>query len=241
MFLVKSASRSLRWWMVGVWGLSVLGVGVLAVVVYFQMRPVPAAKSARFIYNGAGADRQWTNPANWQIEGDAEGRVLPGLSDDAVIPSAAGAVELRTASTDCRNLVLREGAQLHVSQKSGLKVHGEVRSEGKCRITFGTGGKIARPHGIFWFWLALGFLGQAFFTGRMITQWLVSERLKVSTVPLSFWVLSLLGSALLLTYAIWRRDPVFIVAQSFGAFVYVRNLMLFPRGKAENQAAGAPA
>ena len=73
-------------------------------------------------------------------------------------------------------------------------------------------------------WLGLGFLGQFLFFMRFFIQWLVSERKKESVIPVSFWYLSLAGGILLLSYAIYRRDPVFILGQSLGVFVYGRNL-----------------
>ncbi|MFJ3487541.1 lipid-A-disaccharide synthase N-terminal domain-containing protein [Pseudomonas sp. NPDC090202] len=75
-------------------------------------------------------------------------------------------------------------------------------------------------------WLVLGFAGQAVFTGRFVLQWLYSEYKKRSVIPVGFWYLSMLGSALLLIYAIYRQDPVFIAGQSFGLLVYLRNLQL---------------
>jgi lipid-A-disaccharide synthase-like uncharacterized protein len=75
-------------------------------------------------------------------------------------------------------------------------------------------------------WLILGFTGQAVFTGRFVLQWLYSEFQKRSVIPVGFWYLSMLGSAILLVYAIYREDPVFIAGQSFGMVVYLRNLQL---------------
>ena len=86
-------------------------------------------------------------------------------------------------------------------------------------------------------WLALGFLGQACFFSRFLVQWLASERAGRSVVPRAFWYLSIAGGAIaggaiVLTYAIWRRDPVFILGQSVGVFVYLRNLVLLHREEA---------
>ncbi len=78
-------------------------------------------------------------------------------------------------------------------------------------------------------WLVFGFIGQGVFGARMVVQWLVSERAKRSIVPMSFWVLSLVGTTMVLIYAIYRKDPVFIVAQAGGAFIYIRNLFLIRR------------
>ncbi len=66
---------------------------------------------------------------------------------------------------------------------------------------------------------------------RFFWQWIVSEREKKSVIPLSFWYFSLLGSFFLLTYAILRRDIVFIVGQSTGSIIYIRNLYLIHREK----------
>lgn len=73
-------------------------------------------------------------------------------------------------------------------------------------------------------WVLLGFVAQAFFTARFAVQWIASERAGRSVVPLAFWLLSIGGGLLLLAYALYRRDPVFIAGQSFGVFVYFRNL-----------------
>jgi lipid-A-disaccharide synthase-like uncharacterized protein len=89
-----------------------------------------------------------------------------------------------------------------------------------------------------WFWVILGLVAQVLFTGRFLVQWLASERAKRSVVPVSFWYLSIGGSLLLLTYAIWRQDPVFILGQACGSFIYVRNLTFIYRDRA---AAAAPA
>ena len=81
----------------------------------------------------------------------------------------------------------------------------------------------------------VGFAGQLVFTGRFALQWLYSEYKKRSVIPVGFWYLSLVGSALLLAYAIYRQDPVFILGQSFGFVVYLRNLQLIARNKDKEQ------
>lgn len=78
-------------------------------------------------------------------------------------------------------------------------------------------------------WLTIGFVGQLFFMGRFLVQWIVSERRKRSVIPLSFWYLSLAGSFILLSYAIHKRDPVFILGFSLNSLIYVRNLWLIYR------------
>ena len=73
-------------------------------------------------------------------------------------------------------------------------------------------------------WVAIGLVGQAMFSMRFVLQWLASEKQKKSVIPITFWYFSIAGSLILLSYAIYRRDPVFILGQSFGMFVYLRNL-----------------
>ena len=75
-------------------------------------------------------------------------------------------------------------------------------------------------------WIAVGFAGQFFFFSRFLVQWIASEKKKRSVIPVSFWYFSLAGGIILLFYAIHRKDPVFILGQGVGLFVYVRNLWL---------------
>jgi lipid-A-disaccharide synthase-like uncharacterized protein len=75
-------------------------------------------------------------------------------------------------------------------------------------------------------WVVFGFLAQACFMSRFLVQWIASERKGRSIIPIQFWMLSLLGSSMLLAYAIYKVDPVFIAGQAFGSVVYIRNLML---------------
>jgi lipid-A-disaccharide synthase-like uncharacterized protein len=91
------------------------------------------------------------------------------------------------------------------------------------------------------FWLSLGLFGQLLFTGRMIVQWIVSERHGTSIVPPMFWWMSLVGSLLLLSYFMWRRDPIGLLGQAFGSFVYLRNIIWILEGKKISVAASAQA
>ncbi len=75
-------------------------------------------------------------------------------------------------------------------------------------------------------YLILGFLGQFLFSMRFLVQWIQSERQKRSIVPVAFWYFSLAGGVTLFSYALLRGDPVFILGQGMGLFIYVRNLML---------------
>jgi lipid-A-disaccharide synthase-like uncharacterized protein len=86
-------------------------------------------------------------------------------------------------------------------------------------------------------WIIIGFVGQSFFFSRFLVQWIASERKGKSTIPNAFWYFSIAGSALLLSYAIYRMDPVFILGQSVNQFVYIRNLVLIKRE--ERAAAGS--
>ena len=81
-------------------------------------------------------------------------------------------------------------------------------------------------------WLGIGLLGQALFSARFLVQWIASERRRRSVVPLAFWYFSVGGGLTLLAYAIYRRDPVFILGQGAGLFVYARNLWLIHRAPA---------
>jgi lipid-A-disaccharide synthase-like uncharacterized protein len=85
-------------------------------------------------------------------------------------------------------------------------------------------------------WLMIGFTGQVFFSARFLIQWLHSERHKRSLIPSAFWYFSVLGSLTLLTYAIYRQDPVFIVGQSAGLLIYTRNLQLLAQERRRNKA-----
>jgi lipid-A-disaccharide synthase-like uncharacterized protein len=75
-------------------------------------------------------------------------------------------------------------------------------------------------------WLFFGLGGQAIFFSRFLVQWIESERKKRSVIPVSFWWLSIVGSLTLLIYAIHQKDPVFIIGQSCGVLIYLRNLQL---------------
>ena len=79
------------------------------------------------------------------------------------------------------------------------------------------------------FFMILGFVGQFFFSMRFVVQWIASEKHKKSVVPLSFWILSVLGSSLLLIYAIYRKDPVFILGQAPNLLIYFRNIWFIKR------------
>ena len=82
-------------------------------------------------------------------------------------------------------------------------------------------------------WLTIGFLGQSLFFMRFFIQWIASERMGQSVIPNAFWYFSLGGGAVLLLYAIWRQDPVFILGQGMGLLIYSRNLFFIHRKQTE--------
>ncbi len=87
-------------------------------------------------------------------------------------------------------------------------------------------------------WIAIGLAGQGCFFLRFLVQWVASERVGRSVFPRAFWYFSIMGSVVILSYAIWREDPVFIIGQSTGLFIYVRNLVLIQREERGRVGAG---
>nr|MDK2851213.1 hypothetical protein [Candidatus Cloacimonadota bacterium] len=82
-------------------------------------------------------------------------------------------------------------------------------------------------------WLMLGLSGTVLFNFRFVYQVIYSVKRNESILPMGFWVISMIGTILLITYAIYRRDPVILLGQSLGLFIYVRNAMLILRSKYE--------
>lgn len=80
-------------------------------------------------------------------------------------------------------------------------------------------------------WLGIGMLGQVAFSGRMVLQWITSERKRQSVITESFWWFSLFGSLLLFSYFVWRQDPVAMLGQASGIVIYARNLRLIYKHK----------
>jgi lipid-A-disaccharide synthase-like uncharacterized protein len=80
-------------------------------------------------------------------------------------------------------------------------------------------------------WLFIGLFGQFLFSMRFILQWLASEKIKRSIIPNIFWYFSLAGGTVLLVYAIYRRDLVFILGQGTGIFIYLRNIYFVFKSK----------
>jgi len=80
-----------------------------------------------------------------------------------------------------------------------------------------------------WFWFVVGMVGEFVFFLRFVVQWWASERSKRTVVPIAFWHLSLIGTGMVLAYALYRIDPVFILAYGLNIFLYVRNLIIAKR------------
>jgi lipid-A-disaccharide synthase-like uncharacterized protein len=112
------------------------------------------------------------------------------------------------------------------------RLYDDQRSRGTWEVLL----NVSSPAGFLW--VTLGFLGQILFTGRMLVQWFVSEREKRSVVPTAFWWMSLVGASMLLVYFVWRKEPIGVLGQATGWFVYVRNLWMIHKAKAHT--AGTP-
>ena len=80
-------------------------------------------------------------------------------------------------------------------------------------------------------WAWVGIVAQGLFTMRFIVQWIASEKAGKSVIPMAFWIFSITGGTLLFIYALYRRDPVFIVGQGMGLGIYLRNIALVLREK----------
>lgn len=87
-------------------------------------------------------------------------------------------------------------------------------------------------------WLILGFIAQGMFAMRFLVQWIASEKKKESVIPVGFWYLSLAGGIMLFIYAVHREDPVFVLGQTTGVFIYSRNLYFVYRNRGKNALSG---
>ncbi len=84
--------------------------------------------------------------------------------------------------------------------------------------------------------LLWGSAGQIVFTLRFVYQWFVSRKVQTSILPMGFWIISLTGSLMILSYAVYRLDPVLFIGQIFGAAIYSRNIWLSRNNKTQTQA-----
>jgi lipid-A-disaccharide synthase-like uncharacterized protein len=90
-------------------------------------------------------------------------------------------------------------------------------------------------------WVSIGLLGQTLFMGRMLIQWVVSEKERRSHITPAFWWFSLIGGAMLFAYFVWRQDPIAILGQSTGVVIYARNLRLIYKQRRRDARAAAQA
>jgi lipid-A-disaccharide synthase-like uncharacterized protein len=86
-------------------------------------------------------------------------------------------------------------------------------------------------------WVAIGLIGQALFMMRFLVQWVASEKRRESIIPVAFWYFSIAGGLVLFAYSLYRADPVFIIGQSTGLFIYGRNLYLIHNQASAKEAA----
>lgn len=187
-----------------------------AVLLLLLFHALPAAAPA-------GAERAPAGLADMEVDAEADLRSLPleivpaGVEEVVLVPARDGGFVYVLEYRDGRRERLSPDAfaELLYTDWSGRK-----RLFAVLNITSAVG--VA--------WVALGFLGQLLFTGRMLVQWLASERSRRSVVPVAFWWMSLGGATMLLVYFVWRKDIVGVVGQATGWLIYLRNLRLIHRG-----------
>ena len=84
------------------------------------------------------------------------------------------------------------------------------------------------------FWLVFGIVAQLLFAARFLVQWISSERAGKSVIPFAFWIFSMGGGLMTLTYGLVKREPVIIIGQALATIIYVRNIMLIFRERRDN-------
>lgn len=172
------------------------------------------------------------------------------------IDKVPGAVYSEFRVSDQRGLVEYNPANAPTPLRLRFQGHDSApMSEAAFKGTFGERAFNEATRGGSWFfrafnitswfsmiWVAIGFAGQAAFFGRMLIQWVVSEKQRQSVIPEAFWWLSLLGGVALFTYFVWRKDIVGVLGQTSGIVIYARNLRLIhkQRRRAARAAASAP-
>jgi lipid-A-disaccharide synthase-like uncharacterized protein len=148
-------------------------------------------------------------------------------------------IDLAGANDNVALVRLRDGSMAYLLRRVGpgsdrlltpdefaTLYYGQRTSRGWLSAVF----NITSPAGLAW--VALGLGGQLLFTGRMLIQWISSEKSRRSVIPISFWWMSLAGATMLLVYFIWRRDIVGILGQATGWIIYLRNLVLIRAARA---------
>ena len=161
--------------------------------------------------------------------------------DDSIIPGSEVRfkVALAGAKDNVKAARMKDGSLVYIVKRLGPGTDRILTPDEFSRFYYEqqtTGGwlstvfNITSPAGLIW--VGIGLSGQLLFTGRMLVQWLTSEKSRRSIVPVSFWWMSLLGATMLLIYFIWRRDIVGILGQSTVWIIYLRNLVLIRRSRA---------
>jgi lipid-A-disaccharide synthase-like uncharacterized protein len=138
---------------------------------------------------------------------------------DVKLPDASSSVYIQRQPDDSLVYLVRHGDGT-LQQITADAMAGQLYNAGKSR-----GAALGLSSPVVAFWLGIGFVGQLLFTGRMVVQWVASERRGKSVVPPMFWWFSLIGSLLLLSYFMWRRDPIGLIGQAFGTFIYLKNIL----------------
>jgi lipid-A-disaccharide synthase-like uncharacterized protein len=166
------------------------------------------------------------------------------LRDDG--PGVKIKVVLNDAARNPRLVQQEDGSYRYVLQMKDGTTASLTPSEFARRLYVEQSGRnvwyrlmnITTPLGITW--VAVGLLGQVLFAGRMLVQWLVSERRGRSVIPVAFWWMSLLGASMLLIYFLWRKDVVGVLGQTTGWTIYMRNLWLIYRRSLRRRLAADP-
>jgi len=160
--------------------------------------------------------RSTSGPGGMQVEGSP-----PSMRQVVLTVDASGAVyyDVRWRDGRQQRMTPQQYAQIQYDDYRGRNLTYRLLN-------------VESPIGVIW--VAVGLGGQVLFTGRMVVQWLASEKSKRSVVPVSFWWMSLIGSTMLVAYFLWRWDPVGILGQAVGWTIYVRNLVLIYSNGAED-------
>lgn len=149
-------------------------------------------------------------------------------------------IKVRPAGAEAVHLVRRDDGSLtyHVEQRDGTTVMltpqqyaQRLHDDRSSRPWLYAFLNITSPIGFAW--VAFGLMAQVLFTGRMVVQWLASEKHRRSVVPVAFWWMSLAGATMLVVYFVWRKDVVGVLGQSAGWLIYMRNLILIYRRRGE--------
>ena len=158
--------------------------------------------------------------------------------DSTVVPGSEVRfkIELSGAKDNVKMARLADGSLVYIVKRLGTGTDRMLTPEEFSRLYYEQKTSrgwmsaifnITSPIGLAW--VAIGFGGQLLFAGRMVVQWLASEKKQRSVIPVAFWWMSLVGSTMVLVYFIWRRDIVGIIGQATGWVIYIRNLVLIHR------------